>query len=229
MAWKAIALTLVLRAWMLVVCDQTRQHDLVRLAGRGEQQAIAVQCPTHHSTRHGQIPAVGLTDQSLVLLQMGRQSNKKSKDIPKEDLDYINDDDKNIRWADSSTAGDLSNKPHATTCVTDTPHSKNSPFAWHVVNSPSGTPCVFGADTRDEGWHCIMDAGRFGSLGWCWTSKSKSSWGSCSESCPLFGPARVLGKKIDALRDNIRRLGKQVVNTSMIALGSSSAKTGSHQ
>jgi hypothetical protein len=132
----------------------------------------------------------------------------------------------------NNTAGDPSdmmgnttvNATNSTGCITDTPQSEGLLFA---VTSAAGTPCVFGTDKRDEGWHCIMDAGKYGSLGWCWTSKSHSSWGPCSENCPLFGQAGVLGKKIDALGEDLRRFGKQVLNTSMVAPGSSLAKKGS--
>jgi len=146
----------------------------------------------------------------------------------------------------SSTQGNLSNKPHTntindqptgntpnntadnpsdmmgnatvnvtnrTTCVTSTPRSGGLSMA---ATSPAGTPCIFGSDKRDEGWHCIMDAGKYGSLGWCWTSKTHSSWGPCSEHCPLFGQAGVLGKKIDAFGEDLRRFSKQILNKSMV-------------
>merc|ERR1712187_379290 len=64
--------------------------------------------------------------------------------------------------------------------------------------SAPGTPCVFGSDPRDEGSHCIMEH-QYGSFGWCFTSQDKSSWGSCGETCPLSGPAKVLAGKIDLL------------------------------
>lgn len=69
--------------------------------------------------------------------------------------------------------------------------------------SPEGTECVFGVDDADEGSHCIFDDGQFGSFGWCYTSKDKSSWGSCDESCPLAGPFKILGTKVDEV---LRRL-----------------------
>merc|ERR1711948_47973 len=53
------------------------------------------------------------------------------------------------------------------------------------------------------GSHCIMDSGKYGSFGWCFTAKDKSYWGSCSDTCPLFGPAKVLAKEI-------KRLDKQL-------------------
>mmetsp|Transcript_45923 Transcript_45923/g.142119 ORF Transcript_45923/g.142119 Transcript_45923/m.142119 type:complete len:347 (-) Transcript_45923:84-1124(-) len=63
-----------------------------------------------------------------------------------------------------------------------------------------GTPCIFGLDPRDEGAHCVLDDGSYGSFGWCYTSADKGSFGSCSENCPLFGPLKTLGKKIEELR-----------------------------
>eukprot|EP00419_Tripos_fusus_P032250 CAMPEP_0172778350 /NCGR_PEP_ID=MMETSP1074-20121228/201863_1 /TAXON_ID=2916 /ORGANISM="Ceratium fusus, Strain PA161109" /LENGTH=398 /DNA_ID=CAMNT_0013615281 /DNA_START=96 /DNA_END=1291 /DNA_ORIENTATION=- len=66
-----------------------------------------------------------------------------------------------------------------------------------------GTSCVFGIDDRDEGGHCIMEDGKYGSFGWCWTSKNKDSWGSCSEACPLFGFYKILGKRIDHLKAEV--------------------------
>jgi len=105
------------------------------------------------------------------------------------------------------------NATNGTICITGKPHLGGMSFA---VTSPAGTPCLFGTDNRDEGWHCIMDAGKYGSLGWCWTSKSHSSWGPCSEHCPLFGQAGVLGKKIDAFGEDLRRFSKQILNKSMV-------------
>jgi len=47
------------------------------------------------------------------------------------------------------------------------------------------------------------------------------SWGSCNESCPLFGPAKVLGAKIDALKSEL----EDVLNSNASALANSSALT----
>jgi len=44
-----------------------------------------------------------------------------------------------------------------------------------------------------------MENGKYGSLGWCYTSQDKEAWGACDEGCPLFGQAKILGKKIDDL------------------------------
>merc|ERR1712048_1281992 len=65
------------------------------------------------------------------------------------------------------------------------------------ATSPPGTPCVFGLDPRDEGAHCIFDDGQYGSFGWCYTSTGKEAWGACGESCPLYGQAKILGRKVD--------------------------------
>jgi len=77
--------------------------------------------------------------------------------------------------------------------------------AWFMETSPEGTPCVFGVDgdVRDEGSHCIFDNGDFGSNGWCYTAKDRSAWGSCNDLCPLYGPAKQLGKKIDHMSKQV--------------------------
>mmetsp|Transcript_52460 Transcript_52460/g.97115 ORF Transcript_52460/g.97115 Transcript_52460/m.97115 type:complete len:244 (-) Transcript_52460:72-803(-) len=63
--------------------------------------------------------------------------------------------------------------------------------------APAGTLCMFGIDDRDEGAHCILDdMTKTGTLGWCWTADDKSEWGSCTESCPLFGQEAVLEQKV---------------------------------
>merc|ERR1712125_85680 len=72
------------------------------------------------------------------------------------------------------------------------------------ITSPPFTPCLFGVDTRDEGEHCVFDQGFYGSNGWCYTSEDGSSWGSCGPDCPLYGQEKILGKKLDTLRDMIR-------------------------
>lgn len=102
----------------------------------------------------------------------------------------------------NSTAGSVSG------CVT---RADSRARAWFAETSPPGTPCVFGVegDARDEGSHCIFDDGLFGSNGWCYTSKDRSSWGSCNHLCPLYGSAANLGKKIErvaAVLDGIKDL-----------------------
>jgi len=79
-------------------------------------------------------------------------------------------------------------------------------WALGYTTADPGSKCVFGVDPRDEGLHCIMDDAQFGTLGWCFTNKEGSSWGSCSADCPLFGQEGILGDKID---DFINRLDEQ--------------------
>jgi len=62
--------------------------------------------------------------------------------------------------------------------------------------APPGTRCMFGLDERDEGYHCILEGGFYGSLGWCYTAKDRSSWGACNEDCPLFGPLKKIGDRL---------------------------------
>lgn len=81
-------------------------------------------------------------------------------------------------------------------CIT----SPDRKAAWFSETAVGGTPCVFGVDSRDEGKHCIVDAAqRYGEFGWCWTRKDMSEWGSCSEACPNFGPAKKLVLKVNKL------------------------------
>jgi hypothetical protein len=68
-----------------------------------------------------------------------------------------------------------------------------------------GTSCVFGADERDEGSHCIMDIS-YGSYGWCYTNKARTEWGSCSEKCPLSGQAALLERRINAMDGLVAKL-----------------------
>lgn len=91
---------------------------------------------------------------------------------------------------------EASTTPAPTGCaVKEDPRAR----AWFAETSTEGTPCVFGVegDVRDEGSHCIFDNGDFGSNGWCYTAKDRSSWGSCNDLCPLYGPSKQLGKKIE--------------------------------
>mmetsp|Transcript_26898 Transcript_26898/g.52689 ORF Transcript_26898/g.52689 Transcript_26898/m.52689 type:complete len:370 (+) Transcript_26898:95-1204(+) len=68
-----------------------------------------------------------------------------------------------------------------------------------VKPAPHGTSCVFGIDERDEGKHCILDGGRFGLDGWCYTTTDRTEWGSCSKGCPLQSGADQVGARIDRL------------------------------
>jgi len=112
----------------------------------------------------------------------------------------------------TNVTNNSSNVTNHSTCITREDPRISSTF---YTTSPAGTPCVFGVDPRDEGSHCIMEGGKYGSFGWCYTSKSRQSWGSCSESCPLFGPSKVLGAKINkldsALGDTVRRELKKIL------------------
>lgn len=74
--------------------------------------------------------------------------------------------------------------------------------AWWSLTAKPGTPCVFGADDRDEGKHCIPGI-EFGTMGWCWTKKDRSEWGSCSDGCPLYGAHHVISKKIEGVSKKI--------------------------
>jgi len=74
------------------------------------------------------------------------------------------------------------------------------------ATAPAGTQCMFGVDSRDEGFHCIYDHAKHGSFGWCYTKSDKSEWGSCSESCPTKGPTRVLSQRIEGLQNKIKLL-----------------------
>jgi len=84
--------------------------------------------------------------------------------------------------------------------------------------APPGTPCMFGLDDRDEGYHCILDNGYYGSLGWCYTAKDRSSWGACNADCPLFGPLKKIGDRlkkdlvapVQKFGDRLKQLEKQL-------------------
>lgn len=96
---------------------------------------------------------------------------------------------------------------NTSSCVT-----RNDPraVAWWVESAPEGSPCVFGVDVEDEGSHCIFSDGKFGSSGWCWTEKDKSAWGSCSDSCPMYGPPAVLDSKIDGVVEVLDKVAAKV-------------------
>jgi len=72
-----------------------------------------------------------------------------------------------------------------------------------LTTSPAGTPCVFGVDDRDEGSHCILDSEKYGSFGWCFTSQSKTSWGSCSDGCPMYGRYGKLENTVKSLQSDL--------------------------
>eukprot|EP00927_Polykrikos_kofoidii_P085379 TRINITY_DN927_c0_g1_i2.p1 TRINITY_DN927_c0_g1~~TRINITY_DN927_c0_g1_i2.p1 ORF type:complete len:395 (-),score=53.45 TRINITY_DN927_c0_g1_i2:29-1213(-) len=86
--------------------------------------------------------------------------------------------------------------------------TRDDPRVEHMFyeTSPAGTSCVFGVEEADEGSHCIYDNGQYGSFGWCYTSHDKSSWGSCSEDCPLSGQFKILGTKVDEVLRRLKRI-----------------------
>lgn len=75
--------------------------------------------------------------------------------------------------------------------------------------SPSGSLCIFGLDDRDEGNHCVYDDGKYGTYGWCYTDDARSSWGACSENCPLQGQAQILGGKIDEVLEKLDKAAEK--------------------
>jgi len=94
-------------------------------------------------------------------------------------------------------------------CVTrDDPLAKSS-YLQGPVSKP-GTACVFGKDDRDEGKHCILDNGKYGEFGWCYTA---DGWGSCSKDCPLFGPSRVLYEYLKNLTRRLAKFENQTMQT----------------
>lgn len=107
----------------------------------------------------------------------------------------------------SNSTADGSNLGHAgPAVVNEACFTRGDPLAVSSLAyavSPPGTPCVFGVDDRDEGSHCIMDDGRYGSFGWCFTDKIRESWGSCGETCPLVGQSKILGDKLQDLNGQI--------------------------
>jgi len=112
-------------------------------------------------------------------------------------------------------------------CLTqETVLAKSSMFGGHV--SPIGTPCVFGIDPRDEGYHCMIDNGMYGSFGWCYTNKDRSSWGACNQDCPLFGLAKVIGNRLknvtEDLGDRIKHLEGQLEDLQKAVRGSVAGK-----
>lgn len=83
-------------------------------------------------------------------------------------------------------------------------------LGWLFVKAaPDDTPCVFGADPRDGGKHCIEDDGDiYGSFGWCYTAKDKSQWGSCGEACPAAGHMGILHKNVLNIANAVKSANK---------------------
>ena len=90
-------------------------------------------------------------------------------------------------------------------CVTQ---KTSSAQAWFVKAAAAGSPCLFGVDDEDEGYHCIDQGGSFGPNGWCWTKKDKSEWGRCSDNCPLTGPQKVLARKLEQIQGKLEDITK---------------------
>lgn len=128
----------------------------------------------------------------------------------------------------NATANSSENVTNATTpappvgCAT-----KNDPraSAWFAETAPEGTPCVFAADPRDEGSHCIFSDGVYGSNGWCYTNLDLSSWGSCNNLCPLYGATAKLGSKIDTVAKAVHEVQDMVNGTGTSATPPSDANT----
>jgi hypothetical protein len=72
-----------------------------------------------------------------------------------------------------------------------------------------GKQCVFGVDARDEGRHCVPELD-YGPFGWCYTKVDMTTWGPCSDSCPLSGRFGVLQRKMTDLSGKIKELESEV-------------------
>jgi len=94
--------------------------------------------------------------------------------------------------------------PRTRPCVT-----KYDPMVYSTLRysaAKPGSPCIFNADPRDEGWHCILDGMSYGSNGWCWTDLQMTTYGACSEDCPLFSQQKVLGDRMKRMEQKLDRL-----------------------
>eukprot|EP00747_Dinoflagellata_sp_TGD_P183477 gnl/TRDRNA2_/TRDRNA2_38380_c0_seq1.p1 gnl/TRDRNA2_/TRDRNA2_38380_c0~~gnl/TRDRNA2_/TRDRNA2_38380_c0_seq1.p1 ORF type:complete len:601 (-),score=175.25 gnl/TRDRNA2_/TRDRNA2_38380_c0_seq1:32-1834(-) len=111
------------------------------------------------------------------------------------------------------------------TCVT-----RKDPRArsWFTATAQEGTPCVFGVDERDEGAHCIPET-EYGSNGWCFTANDSSQWGSCGDGCPLFGPVKALGVKLDNVSQALESLAQEVTSLRAFAMPAMPAHDASPQ
>uniref|UniRef100_A0A7S4QWT8 Fibronectin type-II domain-containing protein n=1 Tax=Alexandrium monilatum TaxID=311494 RepID=A0A7S4QWT8_9DINO len=166
-------------------------------------------------------------------------SRRPQEGLGEEDEDYVTDQDNSLEeYSEAGEAGADEGSHHARmrrasqaeartvtsdfmplrtpqgndtsrTCVT---RMDSRASHWAYTTSPPGTPCFFGVDVRDEGSHCIMEDGEYGSYGWCWTATDRSSFGSCSEDCPLPGPDGVLDKKLDRIQKELDMTREAVAN-----------------
>merc|ERR1719160_704761 len=111
---------------------------------------------------------------------------------------------------------------NSTTCVTREDERASS---WFASTAPAGTACIFGVDPRDEGEHCIMET-EYGTFGWCYTDPSKTVWGSCSESCPLVGHAKILGGKVDRINSKLQEINVLLGGNDTNGTNATNATTG---
>lgn len=97
---------------------------------------------------------------------------------------------------------------NASECVTRLDPRIEMPalLLYRLQAAPEGTPCIFGVVDKDEGSHCVHDDGKHGSFGWCYTKRDKTQWGSCSESCPLFGTATIFAHRIEHVEQRLEDL-----------------------
>jgi len=125
--------------------------------------------------------------------EKGQRDTRTTQEDSNQDLDSMSDPaaDANANGSDESPI-----------CVTKA--DPRAVAAGYMTAAP-GTPCIFGVDVRDEGWHCVVDP-EYGSFGWCFTDNVRRSFGSCSEDCPMSGPRGVLQRKIDAMDKAVSEL-----------------------
>eukprot|EP00927_Polykrikos_kofoidii_P005189 TRINITY_DN1206_c0_g1_i3.p1 TRINITY_DN1206_c0_g1~~TRINITY_DN1206_c0_g1_i3.p1 ORF type:complete len:218 (+),score=17.99 TRINITY_DN1206_c0_g1_i3:69-722(+) len=180
--------------------------------------------PVITATEGADISLEAVNGTSFLQVLSGSFADTENKPVfDKWELDYLTDGEPNTtiesdRGSNTTAwtrAGDVSNNSTKTMCVTRA-DPRAEPRHHRYINSvsPVGTPCVFGADPRDEGSHCIMtDGENYGSFGWCYTAKDASSWGSCSEVCPLSGQAKILGSRIEDLEAQVTSLQHSLENT----------------
>eukprot|EP00440_Ansanella_granifera_P042910 gb/GFBE01046523.1/.p1 GENE.gb/GFBE01046523.1/~~gb/GFBE01046523.1/.p1 ORF type:complete len:354 (+),score=55.51 gb/GFBE01046523.1/:1-1062(+) len=95
----------------------------------------------------------------------------------------------------------------STTCFTQDTGIGES---WYTHVATEGSPCTFGVDKRDEGFHCIAQGGAYGANGWCWTTAAATHWGRCADGCPLAGPDKAIATEIEKLQEQIADLKESV-------------------